>query len=318
MSRALAVAAAITASAAAVPVAPARAEGDPRADRAELLVRIADLSDRVERAQIDVVRAQTREAAAGAASARTRAKVREHAVAAYMHGTGVPDSVRLGPAVYLEVAARKQREILRRAVTATEEAEQAQRAAEAALGSLRKASAELDRAREQLDVAVAADDARRAEDQRRADEARRRALLEQQAAATTGGIKPRHREATQRQVELMKRYPFGVLPAGTALPAGLRGTGQRIEGLASWYGPGFHGRATASGAIYDQEGWTTASRDLPLGTMLVVSRGGTRVLLLVNDRGPYVYDRVLDLSHGAAAALGVGVDAVVAEVVVPA
>jgi rare lipoprotein A len=65
------------------------------------------------------------------------------------------------------------------------------------------------------------------------------------------------------------------------------------------------------------EGWTTASRELPLGTLLVVSRNGKRVLLLVNDRGPYVADRVLDLSHAASVYLGVGVSAVTAEIVVP-
>ena len=75
-----------------------------------------------------------------------------------------------------------------------------------------------------------------------------------------------------------------------------------FEGIASWYGPGFNGRPTASGAIYDQEAWTVASKELPLGTWLVVRRGEQRVLLLVNDRGPYVEGRVLDLSAAAALA----------------
>ena len=314
MRRALAaMVAAVTVASAAAP-AGAGAQG-PRAARAELLVRIAELTDRLEEAEAGVVNAYARQQSSRHVEARTRELVRAHAVAAYIHGGGVPESARRGPAIYLEIAARKRQAILRDAVDAQEEATRARDLAEAARAELRDAGSELDAARALLDAEVAADDARRAEVERRADEARRRALLERMA--TERGLKPRHRISTQRQVELMAKYPFGPLAPG-AVPVGLRPTGQRIEGLASWYGPGFHGRATASGAIYDQEGWTTASRDLPLGTMLLVSRGDRRVLLLVNDRGPYVYDRVLDLSHAAAVALGVGVTPVVAEVVVPA
>ena len=305
--------AAVTVASAAAPADAARQ--DPRAARAELLVRIADLTDRLEEAEAGVVNAFARQQAARTIETRTREQVRAHAVAAYIHGGAVPESARRGPAIYLEIAARKRRSILTDAVDAQEEARRARDLAEAARAQLRTAGAELDAARALLDAEVVADDARRAEEQRRADEVRRRALLERNAAER--GLKPRHRISTQRQVELMAKYPFGPLAPG-AVPNGLRPTGQRIEGLASWYGPGFHGRATASGAIYDQEGWTTASRDLPLGTMLIVSRGDRRVLLLVNDRGPYVYDRVLDISHAAAVALGVGVTPVVAEIVVPA
>ena len=313
--------AAALAAALASSAAPAVAAADPRAERDALLVRIADLTDRLEDAEMGVVKAQFQQQSTSVNAARTRAVVRAHAVNAYMHGNALPEGARRGPAIYLEVAARKHRAMLTDATDAQVEAKQARDEAEAARVQLRTANAELNRARELLDAEVAADDARRAEEKRRADEAarradeaRRQALLSRTAAQT--GLRPRHKLATQRQVDLMARYPFGPLPSG-AVPSGLRATGQRIEGLASWYGPGFHGRATASGAIYDQEGWTTASRDLPLGTMLVVSRGDRHVLLLVNDRGPYVYDRVLDLSHAAAVALGVGVTPVVAEVVAP-
>ena len=131
-----------------------------------------------------------------------------------------------------------------------------------------------------------------------------------------GALLPRHRQATERQLALMRRIAFGPLGPWAPLPSGLRLTGQRVAGPASWYGPGFNGRPTASGAIYDQEGWTVASKELPLGTLLLVSRGDRRVLLLVNDRGPYVGDRVLDLSAAAARAVGLGgVAPVTAEVV---
>lgn len=70
--------------------------------------------------------------------------------------------------------------------------------------------------------------------------------------------------------------------------------------IASWYGPHFHGHPTASGCIYNQHALTAASRDLPLGSLIAVSRQGRRVILLVNDRGPFVSGRRLDLSHAAA------------------
>ena len=83
------------------------------------------------------------------------------------------------------------------------------------------------------------------------------------------------------------------------------------EALASWYGPGFEGLPTASGEPYDPSGYTAASKTLPLGTELVVSYGGQSVPVTINDRGPYVGSRELDLSQAAAQTLGLdqaGVD----------
>jgi peptidoglycan hydrolase CwlO-like protein len=93
------------------------------------------------------------------------------------------------------------------------------------------------------------------------------------------------------------------------------GTGVTFEGLASWYGPGFEGNLTASGDVFHAAGLTAASRDLPLGTWLRVTREGASVIVLVNDRGPYIEERVLDLSQGAAQRLGItGVEWVTAEI----
>ena len=81
--------------------------------------------------------------------------------------------------------------------------------------------------------------------------------------------------------------------------------------LASWYGPGFDGNKTASGATYDADGLSTAHKTLPMGTELVVGYHGRNVPVTVNDRGPYAGERELDLSQGAARALGLiksGVD----------
>jgi len=77
-------------------------------------------------------------------------------------------------------------------------------------------------------------------------------------------------------------------------------------GLASWYGPDFHGRRTSSGEIYDMYQLTAAHRELPLGTWIMVANldNGRSVELRVNDRGPFVADRIVDVSYGAARLLG--------------
>ncbi len=77
-------------------------------------------------------------------------------------------------------------------------------------------------------------------------------------------------------------------------------------GIASWYGPGFHGRRTASGAIYNQYDLTAAHQTLPLGSRVIVTniQNGTSVEVLINDRGPFVKGRIIDLSYAAASGLG--------------
>ena len=83
---------------------------------------------------------------------------------------------------------------------------------------------------------------------------------------------------------------------------------QRIRGgIASWYGPGFHGRRTANGERYNQHGLTAAHKSLPFGTRVLVTNlvTGRSVMVRINDRGPFVRGRVIDLSAGAARAIGV-------------
>ena len=79
-----------------------------------------------------------------------------------------------------------------------------------------------------------------------------------------------------------------------------------LEGMASWYGPNFHGRPTANGERYNQHGMTAAHPTLPLGTRVRVKNleNGKVVWVRINDRGPYAKGRVLDLSYGAARRLG--------------
>lgn len=78
------------------------------------------------------------------------------------------------------------------------------------------------------------------------------------------------------------------------------------DGVASWYGPGFHGRITANGETFDQTALTAAHRSLPLPSLARITRldTGASVLVRVNDRGPYIDGRIVDLSRAAAEALG--------------
>ena len=79
------------------------------------------------------------------------------------------------------------------------------------------------------------------------------------------------------------------------------------RGVASWYGPGFHGRTTASGERYDMHQLTAAHKTLPFGTRVLVrnAESGQEVVVRINDRGPYVAGRVIDLSKAAAQAVGI-------------
>jgi len=93
------------------------------------------------------------------------------------------------------------------------------------------------------------------------------------------------------------------------------GGGRSFSGVASFYG-NESGSQTASGQRFNQNAMTCAHRSLPFGTKLRVSHGGRSVVVTVNDRGPFVRGRVLDLSTGAARVLGIdGVGHVTAEVV---
>jgi len=96
-----------------------------------------------------------------------------------------------------------------------------------------------------------------------------------------------------------------------SLPAQLQTGGPNFRrlktGMASWYGPGFHGRRTANGERYNQHGLTAAHRSLPFGTRVRVTNlyTGQSVVVRINDRGPFIGGRVIDLSAGAAKAIGV-------------
>lgn len=113
---------------------------------------------------------------------------------------------------------------------------------------------------------------------------------------------------------MSRRLPSLLLAAGLLLwAAGCANNryepprpGNAIRGVASWYGKDFHGKPTASGVIYDMHGMTAAHRELPLGTVVDVRNleNGRKVRVEINDRGPFVRGRIIDLSYGAAKKLG--------------
>lgn len=128
---------------------------------------------------------------------------------------------------------------------------------------------------------------------------------------------------TARKATVLLTAGLGLmLAACTCLPKGQADldVGMKERGMASWYGEDFHGWMTASGEIYDMETLTGAHRTLPLGSIVKVTNveNGKQVRIRINDRGPYVSGRILDLSYAAAHRLGMmegGVSAVSLEVV---
>ena len=144
-----------------------------------------------------------------------------------------------------------------------------------------------------------------------------RRSLDEQAARVAAAVAPVWESSGPVQslgdqepiVRLLENTPQGALPAGYHL------TGQALQGIASWYGPGFVGHPTSTGVPYDPERLTAAMLAVPLGTVVhVTSAAGASVNLLVNDHGPYVDGRIIDLSHRAAQLLGIGLGPVTVQV----
>lgn len=165
-------------------------------------------------------------------------------------------------------------------------------------------------------------------------------LAEARARARQAGLEVRSLEAQARELEEsveVTRTFESLLAAGTpqdellamlgprggrgcTIPNTLRRTGQVLSGEASFYGEEFAGNPTATGAIFVPELFTAAHKTLPLPSFLHVTYGSRCATVLVNDRGPYVDGRFLDLSEGAATYLGMasaGVGYVEAEILAP-
>ena len=282
-----------------------------RAKRSMLVSRIASLTDEVDRAQARAADADRRRAMTSAALAVVRSRFARHAVDAYLDGVTDTEAKRLRRKAWDSTLTSIDQQSLRELRTASDAADRDRTAAADAHADATKVRAELDATRQALERTIKARVLYERAMSRSGATARRAAMTSTPTQA------PRHVRVTGSQAQLMQRYRFG--PGG--VPEGLVATGQVMVGKASWYGPGFDGRSTASGAIFDQEGWTVAHKTLPLGTILLISYNGRSVVALVNDRGPYVAGRILDLSHGVANALGTlhsGVATVRAEILAPA
>jgi len=107
--------------------------------------------------------------------------------------------------------------------------------------------------------------------------------------------------ASRQRVPVEKRIPPSEQKTVT------REAAQAVQyGIASWYGKDFHGKPTSSGEVYDMYQLTCAHNTFPLGTMVMVTHieNGKSVELKVNDRGPFVKDRIIDLSYAAAQIIG--------------
>lgn len=98
-----------------------------------------------------------------------------------------------------------------------------------------------------------------------------------------------------------------VFGLGSESHSGIVKVGWKEDGVSSYYAPSFNGRKTATGERYHHRGISAAHRTLPLGTKLLVTDKdtGKSLVVRVNDRGPYVRNRILDLSGGAADRLGI-------------
>jgi len=126
-----------------------------------------------------------------------------------------------------------------------------------------------------------------------------------------------------------RQYFWALIVTGSVLLSGCAALtkgradldlGMKERGIASWYGDDFHGWVTASSEPYDMYAFTAAHHTLPLGTLVRIINvvNGKHVMVRINDRGPYVNGRILDLSYAAAKALGMvgqGVSAIQLEVV---
>jgi rare lipoprotein A len=99
-----------------------------------------------------------------------------------------------------------------------------------------------------------------------------------------------------------KKKHVARVPAAPSAGAAMPRIGDEEAGVASWYGHPYHGRRASSGEIYDMEQLTAAHRTLPFGTMVLVRDldNGRTVTVRINDRGPFVENRIIDLSHAAA------------------
>jgi rare lipoprotein A (peptidoglycan hydrolase) len=297
-----------------------------RAGLDELSARYARVQAAADRAAARLIDAYLQETSIQAQVARSRALLDGRADAIY----------RAGPAAFLEVIlgsedpgdflARQQlvehalSSDVRQAVAALE----VQRRAAGIRDRLERHRAELVARQQELTEIRTVMEIRLAEAQAATREAggKVQALVEQQGALVEAArTEQRYSELIQVDGELGRLLKLLGPTGGRScqIPPGLAPTGQGFTGEASFYGEEFAGNPTAIGHIFNPELFTAAHRTLPLPSFLHVRYGQMCATVLLNDRGPYVDGRVLDLSEGAARYLGLpGVGIVQAEILAPA
>ena len=243
----------------------------------------------------------------------------------WVDGLGSPALRRIA-ARGAEASVRVDRELIDAVSAQSDTAEALRRQAEAHRAALRaqalEALAAQDAARRLLARAEQALAAQAAADAEKAAAAAAlaaiRATLDSASATVTRALTPAQTRRSLRAQATEAPIVALVEAAGSGYPRGYAPTGEVLAGLASWYGPGFVGSPTASGSPYDPERLTCAHKSLPLGTVIRVSGNGRAVSCLVNDRGPYIEPRILDMSRAGSRLLGFdGIADVVIEVLGP-
>jgi rare lipoprotein A len=222
----------------------------------------------------------------------------------------VKESLTIGRAEVRDLEARH--EATRRLADQAEAAERQAVAAERALAIVRDEIA--------ARVLAAEHDLQRATDAAAAAAARKKLFTIEHAVANWRELIDealKDKRHARGEAAFAAAAPYLGPRSDCTIPKGLHATGETLSGESSWYGAGFAGRSTASGAVYDPRRYTVAHKTLPLGLFLLVKSDGRCVVSFLNDRGPYVEPRILDLSWASAQAVDLsGVEHVEAVVLV--
>lgn len=302
---------------------------DMEAEISELNAQIAALDSRLVATSARIASQRQQIARAEAALAEAQVKYDAHVVSVYKRGSVEPISILLtsdslndliGKVSVLTRIAEEDSQVVNQLNLAAADA----RYQAAALQDIYAQDAEL----RHLQTGRKAEAERRLHDQEK--------LVSQLSAQAREALD----SARRADAETRARWRASSIPVGTQIPRAdatvlpyaersylisvympgtYRTSGSSFDAVCSWYGPGFNGNGTASGQLFNEDDLTCASRTLPFGTVLALTRGNARVIVYVNDRGPFITGRDLDLSKAAAQALGItGVGSVHAEIVVPA
>lgn len=170
---------------------------------------------------------------------------------------------------------------------------------------------------QQQTLASATAELSRLEQERKRREAQARKRVSIAPAGPVAAARSRRQAELDAKLKALLAWYAPGTGASSFTPPKLKPTGIVTSGIASWYGPGFHGRRASSGTTYDQNQLTAASLVLPFGTLVKVTYKDRSAVVVITDRGPYVAPRVIDLSAATAQALGLGLGQVTMEIMVP-